>query len=200
VKLGAKGLDIRWGGLRRTPRRLVAADLIISVGGVVVKYNVYLGNKAELQFSSTDRSRVELAARLLKLAGVNTEAKKREGRDVWYVIATTDRLAAGREELRKALADIVRKAVENGWMDASKAGRWLEKLEGGLTLWEGWPRYNVQLILKGRREEGEKVYEKAKEIVEEGRVEGLPDAEGLREGGRSGRQKTQGEGHRRRSR
>jgi hypothetical protein len=34
-------------------------------GGVAVKYNVYLRENAiELQFQSTDRSRVELAARL----------------------------------------------------------------------------------------------------------------------------------------
>jgi hypothetical protein len=31
---------------------------------------VYLGDKVELQFHSSDRSRVELAARLLRLAGV----------------------------------------------------------------------------------------------------------------------------------
>jgi hypothetical protein len=48
----------------------------------------------------------------LKLAGVSAEVKRREGdRDVWRVEVTTDKLAAGREELRKALAEIVRKAV-----------------------------------------------------------------------------------------
>ncbi len=30
-------------------------------------------------------------------------------------------------------------------MDADKAERWLKKLEEGLTLMEGWPRYNVRL-------------------------------------------------------
>ncbi len=88
-------------------------------------------------------SRVELATRLLKLAGVSAEVKKEGGRDQWYVVATTDRLAAGREELRKALAEIVREAVARGWINADKAERWLEKLESGLTLKEGWPKYKV---------------------------------------------------------
>jgi hypothetical protein len=30
-------------------------------------------------------------------------------------------------------------------VDAGKAERWLEKLEVGLTLEEGWPRYHVGL-------------------------------------------------------
>jgi nucleotide-binding universal stress UspA family protein len=89
---------------------------------------------------------VELAARLLRLAGVGAEVKKVGGRDVWRVVATTDMLAAGREELRKALAEIVKTARDNGWVDAGKAERWLEKLEEGLTLMEGWPKYKVRLV------------------------------------------------------
>jgi hypothetical protein len=148
VKLGARGvLSVSWEGLRRrTEDGPVAADLIISVGGVAVKYNVYLSEKAiELQFASTDRGRVELAARLLRLAGVVAEVKKEGSRDAWYVRAYTDRLAAGREELRKALAEIVREAVARGWVDEKRAELWLEKLEEGLTLREGWPRYEVGL-------------------------------------------------------
>jgi hypothetical protein len=98
-----------------------------------------------LQFVSTDRSRAELAACLLRLAGVNAEVKKEGGREVWYVIATTDMLAAGHERLRKALAEIVRAAVKNGGVDEKKAEGWLEKLERGLTLMEGWPKYHVRL-------------------------------------------------------
>ncbi len=108
VKLGAGGLDIRWEGLRRTDKGRAAADLIISEAGVAVKYNVYLRENAiELEFRSADRSRVELAARLLRLAGVSAEVKREGGRDVWYVHAYTDRLAAGHEKLRNALAEIV---------------------------------------------------------------------------------------------
>jgi hypothetical protein len=139
VRLGAEGLDIRWEGLgRRTPSGPVAANLIISVGGAAVKYNVYLRENAILlQFASTDRNRVELAARLLRLAGVRAEVKKEGNRDAWYVYASTDMLAAGHEELRKALAKLVKTARSNGWVDAGKAEQWLEKLEGGVTLREG---------------------------------------------------------------
>jgi hypothetical protein len=132
MKLGAEGLDIRWEGLRRTPSGRVAADLIISVGGVAAKYNVYLRKDAiVLDFQSTDRGRAELAARLLRLAGVVAEVKKAGGGDVWYIEATTDRLVAGDEKLRKALAEIVRKAVEKGWVDKKRAEGWLKKLESG---------------------------------------------------------------------
>jgi hypothetical protein len=79
---------------------------------------------------------VELAARLLKLAGISAEVKKEGGRDEWYVKAATDMLAAGREELRKALAEVVRRAMEKGWVEAGKAEGWLEKLEKGRVLME----------------------------------------------------------------
>jgi len=150
VGLGAGGLDIRWDGLRGAEDGLVAADLIISVGGAAVKYDIYLlKNAIKLQFASTDRSRVELAARLLRLAGVGAEVKKVGGRDVWRVEAATDVLAAGRKELRDAIAEIVKKAVESGWVDEKKAERWLKKLERGRVLKEGWPKYSVGLVRSG---------------------------------------------------
>jgi hypothetical protein len=144
VELGAGGLKVRWEKLRLI-KSGVAADLTISVGGVAVKYNVYLSSEVKLQSVSTDRRRVELAARLLRLAGLDAEVKKEGGRNVWYIEVTTDRLAAGREELRKALAEIVETVRDNGWIDAGKTERWLKKLEEGLTLKEGWPKYNVGL-------------------------------------------------------
>ncbi|MCC6031880.1 MAG: hypothetical protein LM566_03060 [Pyrobaculum sp.] len=55
--------------------------------------------------------------------------KKVDDRDMWYVEATADMLAAGRGELRKALAEVVRETVARGWVDAGKAEGWLEKLE-----------------------------------------------------------------------
>jgi len=152
VELGAKeALNIRWEGLRRTEKGHVAADLTISEGGVDVKFNVYLlENAILLEFNSTDRGRAELAARLLRLAGVSAEVKREGGRDVWYVKAATDGLAAGRKELRDAIAEIVRAALaKKDWVDAGRAERWLEKLEGGLTLREGWPKYEVGLTNSG---------------------------------------------------
>jgi nucleotide-binding universal stress UspA family protein len=122
----------------------------MSEGGAAVKYNVYLRENAiELQFHSSDRSRVELAARLLRLAGVSAEVNKEGGRDVWRVVAYTDKLAAGREELRSAIAEFVRAAVKNGGVDANKAKHWLEKLERGRVLMEGWPKYYVGLARSG---------------------------------------------------
>jgi hypothetical protein len=81
----------------------------------------------------------------LKLAGVNAEVKKREDSDVWYVYVYTDSLAARRKEFRDAIVKIVEVARDNDWIDAEKAERWLEKLEKGLTLIEGWPKYEVGL-------------------------------------------------------
>jgi hypothetical protein len=120
--------------------------LTISDGDTKIKYNVYLWKELfELQFYSTDRSRAELAARLLRLAGVTAEVKKVGGRDVWYIYVYTDTLATGRKELRNAIAEIVKVARENRWIDAGKAEGWLEKLERGRILKEGWPKYKVGL-------------------------------------------------------
>jgi PaRep2b protein. len=154
VKLGAGGLDIRWEGLRRrTEGGPVAADLTISDDGAAVKYNVYLRrDEIELQFQSSDHGRVELAARLPRLAGVGAVVEKVGNRDVWYVVATTDRLAAGREELRKALIEIVKEAMKRNAVNASTAERWLEKLEKGRVLMEGWPKYLVRLTSSGALE------------------------------------------------
>jgi hypothetical protein len=47
--------------------------------------------------------------------GVGAEVKKVGSRDIWYVEVAADMLAAGREELRKALAKVVREALARGW-------------------------------------------------------------------------------------
>ncbi|MCC6035699.1 MAG: hypothetical protein LM559_01435 [Pyrobaculum sp.] len=135
--------------IRQTKKGRVAADLTLSEAGIDVKYNVYLSDKIELEFQSTDRSRVELAARLLRLAGVGAEVKKVGGRDVWYIKAYTDMLAAGREELRNVLAKVVKEATAGGSMDANKAEGWLEELRRGRVLKEGWPKYHVGLSGSG---------------------------------------------------
>jgi len=192
VELGAEGLDIRWEGLRRTEKGLVAAGLIISVGGVAVKYNVYLRkNTIELNFQSTDRSRVELAAHLLKLAGVSAEVRREGGRSVWRVRAYTDRLAASRKELRKALAEIVETARDNDWVDADKAERWLKKLERGLTLKEGWPKYYVglnkgALVIRFSSTNPDSIAREVQRLREIGLEEGKHFTVKMPEGGREG--------------
>jgi hypothetical protein len=138
-------VEVRFSNIRLT-KSGVAADLTISEAGITVKYNVYLRNRVELQFQSTDQGNVELAAILLRHAGVSAEVTKVGNRDVWQVVATTDKLAAGREELRNAIAEIVRESIARGWVETRRAEGWLEKLEGGVTLKEGWPRYKVRLV------------------------------------------------------
>jgi Fe2+ transport system protein FeoA len=178
VELSAKeALNIRWEGLRQT-KSGVAADLIISEAGAAVKYNVYLREKAiELKFQSKDRNRVELAARLLRLTGVTAKVKREGVEDGWYVRATTDMLAAGRKELRDALANIVREAVARGWIDAGKAERWLEKLESGRVLREGWPKYEVRLadgalVVKFSSTDRNSIVREAQRLREMGLIEG----------------------------
>jgi len=194
VELGAEGISVSWEGLRRTSRDLVAADLTISVGGVAVKYNVYLReNTIVLEFNSTNRSRVELAARLLRLTGISAEVKRREGgRGEWRVEATTNKLAAGREELRKALAEIVREAIARGWVDAGKAEGWLEKLEEGRILKEGWPKYEVgltssgALVIRFGSSNPDSIARETQRFREMGLVEGVHFSVKMSEGGGKG--------------
>jgi len=77
--------------------------------------------------------------------------KKREGRDAWYVKATTDMFAAGRKELRDAIAEIVKTARGNGWTDADKAEGWLEELEERSTHSRGAGR-STGLVCSGALE------------------------------------------------
>ncbi len=191
VELGAEGLDIRWEGLRQT-KSGAAADLIISVGGAAIKYNVYLrGDAIELQFQSTDQSRVELAARLLRLAGTSAEVRKEGGRDVWWVKVSTDMLAAGHEKLRKALAEVVKAVRENRWIDAGKAERWLKKLEEGRVLREGWPKYEVglakgALMVRFSSTDRNSIEREAQRLKEIGLEEGKHFSVKMPEGGKAG--------------
>jgi hypothetical protein len=172
----AAKVEVRVDNIRQTEGGLVAADLTISVGGVAVKYNIYLRkDHILLQFQSADRSRVELAARLLRHAGVNAEVKKVGSEDVWYVYATTDMLAAGRKELRDAVRKVVEEALKKGRVDEKKAKRWLEKLEKGMAVWEG-KKFEMRLV-KGalvvsfRSTSRESVEEVAREFKAMGLVE-----------------------------
>ncbi|MFP3192949.1 MAG: PaRep2b protein [Thermoproteus sp.] len=188
-------VDVRLdeGSIRRTKRGRVAADLTMSEGGADVEYNVYLlRNTIVLEFESSDRGRAELAARLLKLAGVSAEVKEKGGEGEWYVIAYTDKLAAGREELRDAIADIVREALAKGWVDADKAELWLEKLIGGITLKEGWPKYYVGLSGSGaldvryRSTGPDGIEREARRLRDMGLVEGRHFAVKKPKGGKKG--------------
>jgi hypothetical protein len=145
-----------------------------------------------LLFNSTDQSRVELAARLLKLAGVDAEVTKVGNRNVWQVVATTDMLAAGRKELRDALAEIIKTALAKGWVNAGKAERWLEKLKSGVTLKEGWPKYEVglsgggALVVRYETTNPDSIQQVARRFREMGLVKGRHFAVKIPEEGRGG--------------
>jgi hypothetical protein len=185
-------VEVQSGNIRRTKRN-VAADLTISEAGITVKCNVYLSkNTIVLEFHSTNRSRVELAARLLRLAGVGAEVERVGGRDVWRVVATTSKLTAGYEKLREALAKIVREAVARGWVDAGNAEDWLKKLEKRRVLKEGWPKYYVGLssggaldVRFGSTNPGA-IEREAQRLRDMGLVEGVHFSAKMPEGGKAG--------------
>jgi hypothetical protein len=183
-------VEVQFDNIRQTDGG-AAADLVISVGGAAVKYNIYLSNTIKLQFKSSDRSRAELAARLLRLAGVTAEVKKEGGRDVWYIQVTTGMLVTGREELRKVLAKIVREAIARGWVDAGRAEGWLEELEKGRVLKEGWPMYEVGLIegalvVRYRSSNLRNIEQVAQQLRDMGLVEGVHFSVEIPEEGRYG--------------
>jgi len=134
---------------------------------------------------------VELAAWLLKLAGVTAEVQKEGGRDVWYIQVTTGMLATGHEELRSALAEVVREAIARGWVDASKAEGWLEELKRGLVLKEGWPRYEVglakgALVVRYRSSNHNNIEQEAHRLRDMGLVENVHFTVKMPEEGRHG--------------
>jgi hypothetical protein len=165
--------------------------LVVSEGGAEVKYSVYLKGKVVLQFLSADRERAELAARLLRLAGVDAEARRAGGRSLWYVVAYTDMLAAGRRELREAVAAIVREALARGWVGERTARRWLRKLERGRTARRGWPKYEVGLAegaleIRHRSTNRGSIEGEAKRLRDMGLKEGVHFTVRMPEGGRRG--------------
>jgi hypothetical protein len=181
-------VEVRVDNIRRI-KRGAAADLTISEGGVEVKYNVYLRDHIVLRLYSSDRSRVELAARLLRLVGVDVRVQKVGGRDVWYIYAYTDVLAAGREELRKALAQIVETARKS--VGEEKAKRWLEKLEKGRVLMEGWPKYLVRLkdgalMVRFSSTDRDSIEREAQRLEKMGLKRGVHFTVKMPEGGREG--------------
>jgi hypothetical protein len=177
--------------IRRTKRGLVAADLTILMGNGEIKLNVYLQKDITLKFASTDRERAELAANFLRLMSIDAEVRRMGSRGVWYVLATTDRIAAAREELRDALAEVVRAAAAAGWVNREKAERWLRKLEGGRALKEGWPKYSVGLIgytlaVRYQTTNPGNIRREVKRLRARGLVEGVHFSARMPEGGRAG--------------
>jgi hypothetical protein len=81
--------------------------------------------------------------------------------------------------------------VENGWVDAGKAEGWLEKLESGRVLKEGWPKYLVRLVEGAlvviyRSTDHDNIEREAKRFREMGLEEGRHFAVKTPEGGGRG--------------
>jgi hypothetical protein len=185
-------VDVRLDNIRLTPSGLVAADLIISEGGVEIKYNVYLHDAIVLQFVSSDRSHAELAALLLRLADVTAKVRREGGGDGWHVKATTGRLAAGREELRNTIAKLVETARDNGWVDEKKAKRWLEELKKGRVPAEGRPGYLIRLdhhgtlVVKYQSTKPDRIEREAQRLENMGLTRGVHFTVKMPEGGGRG--------------
>jgi len=117
--------------------------------------------------------------------------KKKGDRDEWYVDVTTDKLAAGRKELRDAVRKVVEEALKKGGIDEEKARRWLEKLEKGRVLMEGWPKYHVRLA-KGALDvrfastNSDSIKQEAQRFREMGLKEGIHFTVEMPDGGRAG--------------
>ena len=119
-------------GALKSGGRYPRAELTVKAGGQQTKYSVELGDTLKIQFNSSSREAAEEAARLLRLAGVEAEARSRwdnsVNREKWYVKVSIDKLATARRELREALAQLVQRAEEAGLLSREKAQNWLQKL------------------------------------------------------------------------
>jgi len=76
-------------------------------------------------------------------------------------------------------------------VDAGKAERWLEKLERGLTLMDGWPKYNMRLVegalvVRFGSSNLDSIAQEAQRFREMGLVEGLHFTVKTPEGGKAG--------------
>ena len=125
---------VRRGDLRLTEKGTPTAHIYISAGGVEITYKLYLYNEVKLAFKTRDEQKTELGARLLRLVGVKAEAKKHAD-GMWQVHAYTDGLASASEALRKAVMEVVKEALERGFVDKDKAEHWLKKLQKGVETW-----------------------------------------------------------------
>ncbi|MFZ8808788.1 MAG: PaRep2b protein, partial [Pyrobaculum sp.] len=142
-------LKVSWEGLRPA-KSGATADLTIQFGNDAIKYNVYLRkHDILLELESSNPSRVELAVQLLKRAGVKATVAIDEKKNSFRIWATTNRLEAGCEELREALAEIIREALMRGLIGAAKARQWLERLEKDLTPKRSWLNYYMRLAGSG---------------------------------------------------
>jgi hypothetical protein len=104
----------------------------------------------ELRFDTTDRAEAERRAALLRAVGVSVDVRKRGNRDVWYIVATTNALAAEsvHEAVRRAVAEFLGQCREAGVLAEDTYDRLVKKFERGLPEW-GEVRFSVLLTKNG---------------------------------------------------
>ena len=153
VRLGAGGaLGVGWEGLKKTKGGRVAADLTISDSGVLKegwpKYKVRLVKGGlEVRFGSTNRKSIEREWQRLKDMGLE------EGKHF------TVKMPKGN---KKGYVYILREGLAHAaWLSVYGEGK-QQRLAVEF----------IEHILWRAKEKGEKVYEKANKIIEEGKARG----------------------------
>ncbi len=169
------GVEVKLGSMRRTGKGYIAADLFV----LGVKFRLYMrrGN-ATLRFGTTNKSRAELAAQLLKKVGVDVEVYR--NKEVWHMFASLKRLADADKALKEAVVASIKTAAERGWIDAGRAQRWIAKIECTRI-------YNVRGKLAIYSKHPEVLERETRRLREMGLVEGVHFALKMPEGGRMGR-------------
>jgi hypothetical protein len=178
-------------------------SLAILEAGVAVKDNVYLRkNTIKLNFQSKDRSRAELAARLLKLASVDAEVKSMltEGWPRYHVGLKDGALvirfsSTDPDSIQQVARRFREMGLVNGRHFAVKIpeegrGGYVSILKEGLA-YAAWLSVHdsgerqrlaarfVKYILERAEEAGKEVYEKANKIIEEDKTKGSLKLEGF---------------------
>ncbi len=140
-------LKVEVGNVERTEDGTFKTTLTLRLQRQSVTFNVYFADFIRLAYKAADRMRLELAARLLKLAGVK-KVEISGGR----IQLHADALASANEELRrellKTIAQIEEKIKSGGAEDAEKwrerIEHWRRKLEASVAISEEFPKYSVR--------------------------------------------------------
>jgi hypothetical protein len=108
------------------------ASLFLSKGGEEFRYQLlYNGMELVLRFRSVDRGEAERAAAMLRAFGVRARAR-REG-NKWAVQVSTNALAAGNEELRRAVLEFAKALRGRGIIGEAYYRRLKAKFEIGMA-------------------------------------------------------------------
>mgnify|MGYP005618660637 CR=1 FL=1 len=168
-------VEVELGCIRRTGKGYVVADLFL----LGVKFRLYMRrDSVALRFGTTNKSRAELAVQLLEEAGVDVKVCR--NREVWHIFASLKRLAGADKALKEAVVASIKAAAERGWIDASRAQRWIAKAECARI-------YNVRGKLAIYSKRPEVLEREAQRLRDMGLVEGLHFTAKMPEGGRTGR-------------